>query len=64
MFKWKLKQKWEIKLMLFWYPQQSMCEMVCDFTSTVFQCSMHGMAIVLLENISNKFKMVKMQNKN
>lgn len=30
---------------------------------TLFQCSMHGMPIVLVENISNTFKMVKMQKK-
>lgn len=49
MFKWKLKQKWQIKLMLFWYPQQSMCKIVCDFTSILLNCSMQGMTIVLLE---------------
>lgn len=35
--------------MLFWYPQQSMCKIVCDFTSILLNCSMQGMTIVLLE---------------
>lgn len=35
--------------MLFWYPQQSMCKIVCDLTSILLNCSMQGMTIVLLE---------------
>lgn len=37
--------------MLFWYPQQSMCKIVCDFTSILLNCSMQGMTIVLLIKI-------------